>query len=101
MFGSSSSGLKRMNQNDLQLLKASVDKLVRIHCRDGEVLVARVHFVSDEYKDLIYDVVSTNQKARYEKHGQQAAYTVGFQDIESVEPVPDSPQTDGNAEENQ
>ncbi|MGB6835933.1 MAG: hypothetical protein WCA94_11435 [Candidatus Acidiferrum sp.] len=90
-----------MNENDLQLLKASVDKLVKIRCCDGEVLVARVHFVSDEYEDLIYDVVSTNQTARYEKHGQQAAYTVGFQDIESVEPVPDSPQADGNAKENQ
>ena len=78
-----------MNESDLRLLKASQDKLLRIYCRDGEILVARVSYVWDEYADVTYDVVSSNQEAKYKEHGRRAAYTVRFQDIESVEPVPE------------
>lgn len=75
-----------MNENDLQLLKSSADKLVRMHCSDGEVLVAKVLFVWDEYSDVSYDVVSTNRADKYEKCGPEAAHTISFQDIVSVEP---------------
>ena len=76
-----------MNENDLRLLKSSVDKLVKIHCFDGEVLVAKVLFVWDEYGDVSYDIVSSTRTDRYEKYGLKGAYTISFQDIASVEAV--------------
>ena len=48
-----------MDAADLELLKASTDKYVVIHIEDGEVIVAAVHFVSDEDQDVIYDVISS------------------------------------------
>ncbi len=74
-----------MREADLQLLKASVDKIVRIICADGESMLARVLFVSDEDQDVIYDLVSTTKESQYEKHDDQPAYRVEFRDIERVE----------------
>jgi len=71
--------------NDLQLLKASVDKLVKITCSDGEILIAKVHAVSDEDEDVIYDLISTTNESHYEKRDEQPAYVIGFRDIERVE----------------
>jgi small nuclear ribonucleoprotein (snRNP)-like protein len=75
-----------MTEQDLQLLKASVDKVVRIICRDGERMLARVHAVSDEDGDVIYDLVSTTKESQYEKHDEQPAYLIRFENIEHVEP---------------
>lgn len=75
-----------MTEQDLQLLKASVDKIVRIICRDGERMLARVHVVSDEDGDVIYDLVSTTKESQYEKHDEQPAYLIRFENIEHVEP---------------
>ena len=77
-----------MNEADLRLLKLSVDKLVRITRNDGEVLVAKVHAVSDEHGDVVFDLVSTNRESRYEKHDEQPAYAIDYKDIKSVEVVP-------------
>ena len=79
-----------MDSDILQLLKANLDKLVRIYCRDGEILVARVSYVWDEYADVTYDKASSTQEDRYKEYGSRALYTVRFQDIESVEPVPET-----------
>jgi len=76
-----------MTDTDLQLLKNSVDKVVRIVCYDGESMLAKVHSVSDEDEDLIYDLISTSKESQYEKHDEQPAYLIRFQDIEHVEPV--------------
>ena len=75
-----------MTEQDLELLRASVGKVIRIVCHDGEHMLARVHAVSDEDKDVIYDVVSTTKESRYEKHDEQPAYLMKFEDIEHVEP---------------
>jgi hypothetical protein len=75
-----------MDENDLRLLKSSVDKVVRIRCSDGELLVAKILFVWDEYEDVSYDVISTNRASKYEKYPPGAAHSISFQDIESVEP---------------
>ena len=77
-----------MNDNELQLLKSSVDKVVKIHCSDGEVLIAKVIFVWDEYEDVSVDVVSTDRPEKYEKYGPDAAHTLNFKDILSVEASP-------------
>lgn len=75
-----------MTPRDLQVLKASVDKVVRIICYDGETLLAKIHAVSDEDRDVIYDLVSTTRLSRYEKHDEQPAYLIKFEQIDHVEP---------------
>ena len=79
-----------MGEQDLQLLKASVNKVVRIVCRDGESILAKVHAVSDEDEDVIYDLVSTTKESQYEKHDEQPAYLIKFEEIEHVEPFESS-----------
>jgi hypothetical protein len=74
-----------MNKTDLQLLKSRA--VVRIKCMDGEVILAKVQLVSEEDEDVIYDLVSTTKESRYEKHDEQPAYLIRFEDIESVEPL--------------
>jgi len=76
-----------MTGADLKLLKASVDKVVRIICYDGEILTAKVDFVFEDDEDLIYDLISTTKESRYEKHDKQPAYLIKFKDIDRVEPL--------------
>ena len=47
-----------MTQADLELLKASIDTLVRVRCRDGEIFIRKALSVSEEEQDLVYDLVS-------------------------------------------
>jgi hypothetical protein len=76
-----------MTEADLAILKDSVDKVVRITCSNGEIMLARIQFVSDEDQDVIYDLVSTTKESQYEKHEVQPAYLIRFRDIDRVEPV--------------
>ena len=75
-----------MDAADLELLKASTDKYVVIHIEDGEVIVAAVHFVSDEDQDVIYDVISSNRPERYRDDTSKPAYLMPFAKIEFIEP---------------
>ena len=79
-----------MTQRDLELLRVSVDKVVQIICHNGECLLAKVHAVSDEDEDVIYDLVSTTKESQYEKYDEQPAYLIKFEDIEHVEPFQSS-----------
>lgn len=74
-----------MTELDLQILKANVGEIVTIVCHDGETLQARVHAVSDVDEDVIYDLVSTTRESQYEKHDEQPAYLIKFEDIKHVE----------------
>jgi hypothetical protein len=76
-----------MNDADIQLLKSSVDKSLKLCCVDGEVLVAKIIYVWDEYGDVSFDVISTNRPEKYEKYPAEAAYTINLQDIASVEAI--------------
>ena len=76
-----------MNQHDRQVLYANVDKVVRITTHDGESLIAKIVMVSDDDQDLVYDLVSSNRAARYEKFDVQPAYRIRFEEIEAVEPA--------------
>ncbi len=78
-----------MNQKDIETLKQNDNGLVRLTTCDGEVMIARVRFVSDSNQDLIYDLVSTTKESQYEKHDEQPAYCIDFKDIKSVEAVTD------------
>jgi len=85
-----------MDPQNLETLKANVDRLVKINSFDGEVIVGKVHFVSEEDEDVIYDLVSTSRESQYEKLDQQPAYRIRFQDIESVEVLPSHPSRTGS-----
>lgn len=79
-----------MNTSDLKLLKSRLDKAVRIFCLDGEVIVAKVLFVSENEGDLSYDLISTNRESQYEKLDRQPAYLIRFDDISAVEAADES-----------
>jgi hypothetical protein len=72
-----------VDQNDIDLLKTRIKRVVRFCCKDGEVIVGTVHFVSDEEQDVIYDLISSNRMSRYESFGN-AAYLLAFEEIEFV-----------------
>jgi small nuclear ribonucleoprotein (snRNP)-like protein len=74
-----------VTESDLQVLKESIDKLVKITCSDGEILLAKVHAVSDEDEDVVYELVATTKESHYEKRDEQPAYLIAFRDIERVE----------------
>ena len=76
-----------MNAKDLEVLKANVDKTVKIKSCDGESLIGKVVLVSEEDQDVVYELVSTSRESQYEKFDQQPAYRMSFQEIESVEAV--------------
>jgi hypothetical protein len=76
-----------MNPEDIEILKVNDNRLVKLTTFDGEVMIARVKFVSDSNQDLIYDLISTSRESQYEKHDEQPTYRIDFKDIESVEAV--------------
>jgi hypothetical protein len=75
-----------MREIDLDILRASVDHVVRIVCCDGEIMLAKILFVFDDDEEVIYDLVSTTKESQHEKHDKQPAYLIRFKDIEHVEP---------------
>ena len=79
-----------MDSEILQALKIQVDKIAKITCFDGEVIMAKILCVSETEEDVIYDLVSTNRESQYEKHDKQPAYRVFLRDIKSVEPSDES-----------
>ena len=77
----------KIKDNDIETLKQNDNRIVRIKTYDGAVIIAKVRFVSDSKRDLIYDLVSTTRESQDEKHDEQSALRIGFEDIESVEAV--------------
>ena len=78
-----------MTQRDLDLLKENDQKIVRLHLDDGEVVTAKVLFVSEIEEDVIVDLVSSTNVERYEKSDVQPAFQYAFKDILCVEPLSD------------
>lgn len=76
-----------MNVQDIETLKASINKRVKIRTCDGECLLAQLLEVSEEDKDIIYDLISTSRESQYEKFDEQPAYRMEFKDIQTVEAV--------------
>jgi hypothetical protein len=54
----------------------------------------RWYLVSEEDKDVLYELVSTSREAQYEKFDEQPAYLIKFEEIESVKPVASVPPND-------
>lgn len=80
-----------MTEKDLQTLKENRNRIVKIRTTNGEIMLAKVRFASDTEQDLIYDLISTSKESQYEKHDEQPAYLIKFDEIESVEAISSAP----------
>ena len=56
---------------------------VQFHCRDGEIIVGKLHSVSEEEMDVIYDLISSNRQDRYQSIAN-CAFRLTFEEIEFV-----------------
>jgi hypothetical protein len=82
------SGAKRqkdsMTQEQLEQMRGCVSdpkidaKTVKVTCHDGDILEGFVEFISDEERDIIFQLQSSNNPARY-THG--TCYQVRWDDI--------------------
>jgi lipoate synthase len=73
-----------VTDSDIHVLKANDGEEVEILCKDGEVMQARVLFVSESERDVIYNLISTNRPERYPVRPSEVSYTTSFKDIETV-----------------
>jgi hypothetical protein len=74
-----------MTENDIEILKQNDHRVVRLHMHDGEIVNARVLFVSETERDVIVDLISSTSIERYEKSDIQPAFQYAFDDIKWVE----------------
>jgi hypothetical protein len=70
-----------MTDKDLRVLKENIRGIVRIVALDGESMLVRVHAVSEEDADVIYDVISSSRGAA----DTTQANLMKFEDIRHVE----------------
>ncbi|HEY6307734.1 MAG TPA: hypothetical protein VI488_14885 [Candidatus Angelobacter sp.] len=61
-------------------LRNNEGKVVKITCSDGELLEAKILHVDDEYRDAIYDLVSSTTPEKY-KQGAASSYVISWDDI--------------------
>jgi hypothetical protein len=76
-----------MTERDIQLLKDNDQKIVRLRLTDGEVVTAKVLFVSESEQDVIVDLLSSTNITRYPKDDIQPTFQYRFRDIMTVEPI--------------
>ena len=72
-----------VDRTDIEFLKTRIDQKVKFHCKDGEVVVGTLHFVSEEDEDVIYDLISSDRLTPYQSHGD-CAYRLAFDEIDFV-----------------
>jgi hypothetical protein len=68
-----------MTNDDLERLRRCEKKIVTINCSDGELLKAKILHVDDEYRDVVFGLISTNLPENYKALG--AAYALNWDDI--------------------
>lgn len=59
-----------MTPEDLDKLRNSEGKVVRLTTTEGETMTVKIVSVSEEYQDVVVDVLSTNQPERYLRLGK-------------------------------
>ena len=69
-----------MKPGQIEQLRESEGRVVRIACSDGELLEAKILHVDDEYRDIVYDLVSSTAPDKYKK-GQASSYVIRWDDI--------------------
>lgn len=82
-----------MEHCDILTLQNNDQRVVRLHMKDGEIITAKVLFVSESENDVIVDLISSTAMDHYEKTDVQPAFQFEFRDIAWVEPVSDQQQT--------
>jgi hypothetical protein len=70
---------------DLERLRSYTDKRVRIVATDGEILLAKIILMQDEYQDFICDVIDTNRDGKYKQPLNSASYTILYNDVVAFE----------------
>jgi hypothetical protein len=63
--------------------KEFVDKTITMRMNDGETAIVRVILVSEEYEDIIVDVLETTRPDRY--RDRSSAYTFAIADVVSAD----------------
>jgi hypothetical protein len=78
-----------VDETDLRVLKANVDKIVRVFTTDGEEMIVRVISVFDEESepDMFYELVSTSHPERYAKRKHVGGFSIPLREISSVKMV--------------
>jgi hypothetical protein len=66
-------------------LKPYVDKTITLRMTDGEIAKVRVGSISEEYDDIIVDVLESTRSQPYDS---ASAYTFAAADIVSAEQSP-------------
>jgi hypothetical protein len=74
-----------MTKEDIVLLEQNIDKVVRLICSDGEVIVAQIDSVDRLDEEIVYEMISTTDESKYEKYDHQPAYLIYFNEISAVE----------------
>jgi hypothetical protein len=89
-----------MTESEIQCLKSSVNKNVEIETAEGELLVAKVLFVTndDDYDEheLLYQVVASSKPEFYERNKNAPSLALDFENILSVKPRPDFDENGGS-----
>jgi hypothetical protein len=78
-----------MNSQIAERLRKLESGLVRLSSTEGEVIIARLLFISEEHQDVVVDVVSTSQPERYVRLGgkyNDGAWVIPFEYIRDVQP---------------
>jgi small nuclear ribonucleoprotein (snRNP)-like protein len=73
-----------MKAQQIERLRQSEGKVVKITCSDGELLEAKIIHVDDEYRDAIYDLVSSTTPEKY-KQGAASSYVIRWDNIVDFE----------------
>jgi hypothetical protein len=81
---------KAMTRDEITLLQQSIDKVVRLRCTDGEIIVAKIDAVDPIDEEIVYEMLSTTDQSKYEKFDRQPAYLLHFNEISTLEAVADS-----------
>jgi hypothetical protein len=79
-----------MTPDAITLLQQSIDKVVRLKCTDGEIIVAKLDAVDPIDEEIVYEMLSTSDESKYEKFDRQPAYLLHFNEISTVDVVADS-----------
>ena len=79
-----------MTPEAIVLLQQSIGKVVRLTCKDGEVIVAKITLVDPLDEEIVFDMLSTTNESKYEKFDREPAYLLSFSDISTVGAVTDS-----------
>ncbi len=81
-----------MTDHEIQLLKASVGKVIELETTFGERLVVKVQIVTDDYENNVHDVmhtvVSSNMMDSYPDE-DRSGYLLDFIEIASVKAADD------------